>query len=279
VNEDRLPMSDRKPIEIDLSDSDLQPLKIGAEALAELSIVADRMVQACEVSGTSIDAMLETLKPRKVGPDDRIGVNVTAGEKRMLVGLADLEESIKDQIRLVQPKQRRREFTLRQINEIECAISRAMADMSDEKARRQWLSLDGKFLGIQTKHVCGDRPENSLGRALAGEPVSRGAAVREALMKMIEARRPKRKRPASAPYSTRQGQYLAFIESYIGLHGQAPAERDMEYYFRVSPPAVHQMVLTLEKRGFIQRTPGMARSIRLLISREALPDLEQQSRR
>ena len=96
-------MSDRKPIEIDLSDSDLQPLKIGAEALAELSIVADRMVQACEVSGTSIDAMLETLKPRKVGPDDRIGVNVTAGEKRMLVGLADLDELIKDQVRQVEP--------------------------------------------------------------------------------------------------------------------------------------------------------------------------------
>ncbi|MCY2952677.1 MAG: hypothetical protein NTU53_12005 [Planctomycetota bacterium] len=96
-------MSDRKPIEIDLSDLDPRPLKIGAAALADLSIVADRMVQACEVSGTSIDAMLETLKPRKVGPDDRIGVNVTAGEKRMLVGLADLDELIKDQVRQVEP--------------------------------------------------------------------------------------------------------------------------------------------------------------------------------
>lgn len=271
-------MADRKPTEIGLLDSDLQPLKIGAEALAELSIVAERMVEACKVSGTSIDAMRETLKPRKVGPDDRIGVNLTGGEKKMLNGLADLDDSIKDQIRRVQAKQQRREFTLRQINEIECATSRAMASMSNEKARRQWQSLDGKFLGIQTKHVCGDKPENSLGRALAGEPVSRGAAVREALLKMIEARRPKRKRPASAPYTPRQGQYLAFIDSYIRLHGQAPAERDMEYYFRVSPPAVHQMVLTLEKRGFIQRTPGMARSIRLLISREELPDLGQQSR-
>jgi hypothetical protein len=219
-------MADPKPIEIGLLDSDLQPLKIGAEALAELRIVADRMVEACEVSGTSIDAMLETLKPRKVGPDDRIGVNLTAGEKKMLIGLADLDDAIKDQIRLVQPKQRL-ELTLRQINEIECALSRAMADMSDDKARRLWLSLDGKFLGIQTRHVRSDGPENSLGQILTGEPVSRGAAVREALIKMIEARRPKRKRPASAPYTPRQGQFLAFIDSYIRLHGQAPAERDI----------------------------------------------------
>jgi repressor LexA len=47
----------------------------------------------------------------------------------------------------------------------------------------------------------------------------------------------------------------------------------MQQYFRVSPPAVHQMVLTLEARGLIARTPAQARSIQLLISRDALPDL------
>ena len=47
----------------------------------------------------------------------------------------------------------------------------------------------------------------------------------------------------------------------------------MQQYFRVSPPAVHQMVLTLEARGLIARTPGQARSIQLLISRDELPDL------
>jgi len=47
----------------------------------------------------------------------------------------------------------------------------------------------------------------------------------------------------------------------------------MQHYFRVSPPAVHQMVLTLEARGLIARTPGQARSIRMLISRAELPDL------
>jgi DNA-binding MarR family transcriptional regulator len=47
----------------------------------------------------------------------------------------------------------------------------------------------------------------------------------------------------------------------------------MQHYFRVSPPYVHQMIMTLEKRGLIERTPGQARSIRLLIPREELPDL------
>jgi hypothetical protein len=33
------------------------------------------------------------------------------------------------------------------------------------------------------------------------------------------------------------------------------------------------MILTLEKRGFIERTPGQARTIRVLIPPEELPDL------
>jgi DNA-binding MarR family transcriptional regulator len=48
----------------------------------------------------------------------------------------------------------------------------------------------------------------------------------------------------------------------------------MQRYFRVSPPTVHQMVLTLEKRGFITREPGKARSIRVLLLPEELPYLE-----
>ena len=74
-------------------------------------------------------------------------------------------------------------------------------------------------------------------------------------------------------YTDKQGQYLAFIYYYSKIHGCSPSEAEMQRYFRVSPPAVHQMILTLEARGFIARTPGQARSIHLLIPREALPDL------
>ena len=79
---------------------------------------------------------------------------------------------------------------------------------------------------------------------------------------------------AGASFTERQGQYLAFIHAYTRVHGRPPAEADMQRYFRVSPPSVHQMVLTLELNGFIERIPGQGRSIRLLIPREQLPDLE-----
>ena len=77
----------------------------------------------------------------------------------------------------------------------------------------------------------------------------------------------------AANWTGKQGQYLAYIYAYTKLHGRAPAERDMEYYFRVTPPTVHQMVLTLERRGFISREPGEARSIRILPRPEELPIL------
>ena len=75
------------------------------------------------------------------------------------------------------------------------------------------------------------------------------------------------------PYTSKQGQYLAFIYYYSKIHGRAPAEAEMQQYFRTLPPAVHQMILTLETRGLIERTPGQARSIRLLIPPDELPNL------
>ena len=75
-------------------------------------------------------------------------------------------------------------------------------------------------------------------------------------------------------YTPKQGQYLALIHFYTRIHGYPPSEAEMQQYFRVSPPSVHQMILTLEERGLVERTPGRARSIHLLIPREELPDLE-----
>ena len=79
-------------------------------------------------------------------------------------------------------------------------------------------------------------------------------------------------RPAKT-FTPKQGQYLAFIHPYTRLHRRPPAETDMQQYFRVSPPSVHQMVLTLERRGFIRRQPRTARSIELLVDPKLLPEL------
>ena len=75
-------------------------------------------------------------------------------------------------------------------------------------------------------------------------------------------------------YTEKQGQYLAFIYYYTKVNGRPPAETDMQRYFRTTPPTVHQMILTLERKGLISREPGKARCIRVLLTPDQLPYLE-----
>ena len=75
-------------------------------------------------------------------------------------------------------------------------------------------------------------------------------------------------------YIPRQGQFLSFLYYYTKINGMPPSEADIARYFNVTPLSAHQMVLTLEKRELIQRTPGRARTIRLLLPRDELPDLD-----
>ena len=75
-------------------------------------------------------------------------------------------------------------------------------------------------------------------------------------------------------FSDKQGQYLAFIHAYTLVIGRPPAEADMQRFFAVTPPSVHQMVLTLERLGFISRKSGIARSIKLRIGPDTLPKLK-----
>ena len=80
--------------------------------------------------------------------------------------------------------------------------------------------------------------------------------------------------PRRLPRSpTSKRQYLAFIHAYTRIFRQPPAEADMQRHFQVSPPSVHQMVLTLERAGLIRRTPGVARSVEILVEPEDLPVL------
>jgi hypothetical protein len=48
----------------------------------------------------------------------------------------------------------------------------------------------------------------------------------------------------------------------------------MMRFFHVTPPSVHQMILTLERRRLISRVPGQARSIMLRLPAEELPPLQ-----
>jgi len=79
--------------------------------------------------------------------------------------------------------------------------------------------------------------------------------------------------PPPPGFTPKQGQYLAFIYAYTRVLGRPPAEVDIQRHFKVTPPTVHQMVLGLERDGLIQRTPGAARSILVLVPPEMLPVL------
>ncbi len=74
-------------------------------------------------------------------------------------------------------------------------------------------------------------------------------------------------------FSAKQGQYLAFIYNYTKIHGIPPAQADLRRYFRVTPPTVHQMILRLEEKGLIERQPGEARALRVLVDPSDLPRL------
>lgn len=79
--------------------------------------------------------------------------------------------------------------------------------------------------------------------------------------------------PSAQAFTEKQGQYLAFIYTYAHMFGRPPAEADMQRHFQVTPPTVHQMIVTLERNGLIQRQPGVARSIQILVAPKDLPIL------
>jgi DNA-binding MarR family transcriptional regulator len=75
-------------------------------------------------------------------------------------------------------------------------------------------------------------------------------------------------------FTATQGQYLAFIYTYTLLHREPPAEADFQRFFQVTPPAVHDMIVALERRGLIRRVPRQPRTIRLALSADELPALQ-----
>ena len=75
-------------------------------------------------------------------------------------------------------------------------------------------------------------------------------------------------------FTPRQGQYLAFIHAYTLVNERPPAQADIQRFFRLTPPSVYQMLLTLEREGLISRRAGVPRSITVLVDQALLPALE-----
>jgi len=78
----------------------------------------------------------------------------------------------------------------------------------------------------------------------------------------------------ASEFTAKQGQYLAFIYHYTKVSRRPPAQTDIQRFFGVTPPSVHNMILTLERKGLLARTPGKARSIEVLVDRDELPHLD-----
>ena len=173
--------SQEEPIVINLPDYSKGPLKLQDKAVDYLNLFAAEL----EHAGLDIEELLEQMQPTHIGPDDKISISLTAAERDMVLGLGDLAHSVKEQIKQTQTGKRKHEFTLRQINEIENAISQTMVTIVDKKILRKWETFDGKFIAVQSRYTTGDEPQNALGRMLSGEPVSRGAAVRDLLMQVL----------------------------------------------------------------------------------------------
>jgi hypothetical protein len=70
------------------------------------------------------------------------------------------------------------------------------------------------------------------------------------------------------------GMIWSGADAYPSLdNALAPAEHEIQAFFGVTPPTVHQMILRLEQLGFISRVPRQARSIEVLLPAETLPPL------
>jgi hypothetical protein len=83
--------------------------------------------------------------------------------------------------------------------------------------------------------------------------------------KMIDILCPREGHRQNKPkFTKRQREYLTFINHYTNVYGVPPAEHEMQRHFGVSPASVHRMVIHLEQKGLIERTPGIPRSIRIL---------------
>lgn len=84
-------------------------------------------------------------------------------------------------------------------------------------------------------------------------------------------------KPSAEGPTHRQGQFLAYIDEHIKRSpaGLAPTHAAMQRFFGLTPPSVNSMLIRLEHRGFIRRTPGVARGIEISIDPALIPPLEQ----
>ncbi len=137
------------------------------------------------------------------------------------------------------------------IREMKAKSFRKRIGIGEGSNRHAAVFHKGEFVAVFCPKANADRPATS---AIPEPPLPRTV-------------NPRRK------YTTRQAQVLAFIHLYAKLNRRPPAEADIANYFQVTPPTAHGLVVALVRDGLIDRQPGTARSIDLLIDPSELPPL------
>lgn len=72
----------------------------------------------------------------------------------------------------------------------------------------------------------------------------------------------------------KQWQLLASVYYYTIVQRTPPSENEIAAFVGVRGPSAYQMTLRLEKGGHLARTRGQPRTIRVLLSRQQIPDFE-----
>jgi alpha-galactosidase len=72
-------------------------------------------------------------------------------------------------------------------------------------------------------------------------------------------------------FTEKQGQYLAFIYTYSHMFRRPPAETDMQRHFQVSPPSVHQMIVTLNEMASFGVNPASPEASKSSLLRKTCP--------
>ena len=186
---------------------------------------------------------------KRITPGDRIPFRMSIVERDLVVDRAFLDTEIEQLLRTASMSGSRLVvgLTLDDIDDLAGCIAAEANHSDDARARRSLDAIFDRLTKLDAEYTDDDSGPKTPARVTTAT-IDR--------------------------FTPKQGQYLAFIYYYTKTHGAPPAEADLRRHFRVSPPVVHQMILTLERRGLIERSPGKARSIKLRLSRSELPDLE-----
>jgi repressor LexA len=185
------------------------------------------------------------MRRKRIKPGELVDVRLTTRERDLILDRTFIDDEMRARLRGAASRGSNlmAQLTLDDIDDLAGHVAAEANHCSEPRVRRM---LDAVYDRLAT-----------IERTFTDEKEAPEAVVRD-----------------SKPFTAKQGQYLVYIHYYTKIHGRPPAEADLQRFFRVTPPVVHQMIKTLEARGFIERQPGVARSIRLRLTRAQLPDLE-----